>query len=164
MKKILLSIALLVSSLHLFAQMRVVILSDFPPVDVVPGGMGFGDINKRSDSDDMQSMVRFLLYTNEFDVEGLVATSATFANQANKQTSTTSSTCTMPINRGKRAGAVSLSNPIAPRTIGSMPPAEAQTYISGARQCKTTLPNEPIGCYHNNKIAEQICSAILLLW
>ena len=30
-------------------------------------------------------MVRFLLYTNEFDVEGLVASSATFANFANKQ-------------------------------------------------------------------------------
>lgn len=30
-------------------------------------------------------MVRFLLYTNEFDVEGLIASSATFANVANKQ-------------------------------------------------------------------------------
>ena len=40
---------------------------------------------KRSDPDDIQSMVRFLLYTNEFDVEGLIASSATFANFANKQ-------------------------------------------------------------------------------
>jgi hypothetical protein len=31
-----------------------------------------------SDPDDIQSMVRFLLYANEFDVEGLVASSATF--------------------------------------------------------------------------------------
>lgn len=85
MKKILVAITLLISSIHVSAQTRVVILSDFPPVDVVPGGMGFGDADKRSDSDDMQSMVRFLLYTNEFDVEGLVATSATFANRANKQ-------------------------------------------------------------------------------
>lgn len=30
-------------------------------------------------------MIRFLLYTNEFDVEGLVASSATFANIADKQ-------------------------------------------------------------------------------
>ncbi len=33
----------------------------------------------------MQSMVRFLLYTNEFDVEGLIASSGTFANIARKQ-------------------------------------------------------------------------------
>lgn len=66
-------------------RLRVVVMSDFPPVDVIPGGMGFGAPEKRSDSDDMQSMVRFLLYSNEFDVEGLVATSATFANKANKQ-------------------------------------------------------------------------------
>ncbi|WP_346854566.1 nucleoside hydrolase-like domain-containing protein [uncultured Draconibacterium sp.] len=40
---------------------RVVILSDFG-----------------SDSDDKQSFCRFLLYANEFDVEGLIATSATY--------------------------------------------------------------------------------------
>lgn len=67
------------------SQPRVVVMTDFPPVDVVPGGMGFGSAEKRSDSDDVQSMVRFLLYTNEFDVEGLIATSGTFANVANKQ-------------------------------------------------------------------------------
>lgn len=67
------------------AQLRIVIMTDFPPVDVVPGGMGFGSPERRSDSDDVQSMVRFLLYTNEFDVEGLIATSGTFANIANKQ-------------------------------------------------------------------------------
>lgn len=68
-----------------FSRPRVVIMTDFPPVDVIPGGMGFGSAEKRSDSDDVQSMIRFLLYTNDFDVEGLIATSATFANIANKQ-------------------------------------------------------------------------------
>jgi len=38
-----------------------------------------------SDPDDVQSMVRFLLYTNELNVEGLVASSGTFANIARKQ-------------------------------------------------------------------------------
>lgn len=47
--------------------------------------MGFGAAEKCSDSDDVQSMIRFLLYTNDFDVEGLIATSGTFANIANKQ-------------------------------------------------------------------------------
>ncbi len=67
------------------ARPRVVVLTDFPPVDVVPGGMGFGEADKRSDSDDVQSMVRFLLYTNELDVEGMVVSSGTFANVARKQ-------------------------------------------------------------------------------
>jgi hypothetical protein len=38
-----------------------------------------------SDPDDIQSMVRFLLYGNEFDIKGLIASSATFANVARKQ-------------------------------------------------------------------------------
>lgn len=63
-------------------RLRVVVLSDFPPLDVI---IGPGPAEKRSDPDDIQSMVRFLLYTNEFDVEGLIASSATFANFANKQ-------------------------------------------------------------------------------
>jgi hypothetical protein len=33
----------------------------------------------------MQSMVRFLLYANEFDIEALIASSGTFANHAKKQ-------------------------------------------------------------------------------
>lgn len=66
----------------LHAQLRVVISSDFPPLDVVMSG---GAADHTSDPDDLQSMVRFLLYTNEFDVEGLVVSSATFANVANKQ-------------------------------------------------------------------------------
>lgn len=64
---------------------RVIVSADFPPLDVIPGGAGYGPAEKRSDPDDVQSMVRFLLYTNEFDVEALVASSATFANVANKQ-------------------------------------------------------------------------------
>ena len=49
---------------------RVIVLSDFPPLDVIPGGAGHGPAEKRSDPDDVQSMVRFLVYSNEFDVEG----------------------------------------------------------------------------------------------
>lgn len=63
---------------------RVIISSDFPPLDVIPGGAGHGPAEKRSDPDDVQSMVRFLLYANNLDVEGLVASSGTFANVANK--------------------------------------------------------------------------------
>jgi hypothetical protein len=61
---------------------RVVVSSDFPPTDVVASG---GPADHRSDPDDMQSIVRFLLYANEFDVEGLIASSGTFANIAKKQ-------------------------------------------------------------------------------
>jgi hypothetical protein len=60
---------------------RVVVLTDFPPLDVT---MDSGPAHKRSDPDDIQSMVRFLVYANDLDVEGLVASSATFANFANK--------------------------------------------------------------------------------
>jgi len=64
---------------------RVIISSDFPPVDVIPVGAGSGPADKRSDPDDVQSMVRFLLYTNDLDVEGLVASAGTLANIAKKQ-------------------------------------------------------------------------------
>ena len=64
---------------------RVVVLTDFPPVDVIPIGAEQGPPEKRSDPDDVQSMVRFLLYANDFDVEGLVASSGTLANVAKKQ-------------------------------------------------------------------------------
>ncbi len=66
-------------------KLRVVISSDFPPLDVIPGGAGYGPADKRSDPDDVQSMVRFLLYTNNFDVEGLIASAGTFAGIARKQ-------------------------------------------------------------------------------
>lgn len=66
---------------------RVIISSDFPPLDVIPvKGAKKGDRpEKCSDPDDVQSMVRFLLYTNDLDVEGLVASAGTFANVAKKQ-------------------------------------------------------------------------------
>jgi len=75
---------LLVSEL-LHAQQRVVISSDFPPTDVIAISLGYGTSDHRSDPDDVQSMVRFLLYSNEFDVEGLVASAGTLANVAKKQ-------------------------------------------------------------------------------
>ncbi len=64
---------------------RVILLSDFPPLDVIPGGAGNGPAEKRSDPDDIQSMVRMLLYSNDLDIEALVASAGTFANIANKQ-------------------------------------------------------------------------------
>jgi hypothetical protein len=39
----------------------------------------------KSDPDNMQSMVRFLLYANEFDFEGLVASAGTFAMEAHEK-------------------------------------------------------------------------------
>jgi hypothetical protein len=64
------------------SQIRVVISTDFPPLDVCMSGC---PADRTSDPDDIQSMIRFLLYANEFDVEGLIASSATFANVAKKQ-------------------------------------------------------------------------------
>lgn len=58
--------------------------SDFPPIGVVKGGDDVPNTMK-SDPDDMQSMVRFLLYANEFDVEGLIASAGSFAMVANKK-------------------------------------------------------------------------------
>jgi hypothetical protein len=57
-----------------FAQHRIIISSDFPPFPVT-----------NSDPDDVQSMVRFLLYSNEFDVEGLIASAGTFDMVAEKK-------------------------------------------------------------------------------
>jgi hypothetical protein len=64
-------------------RLRVVVTTDFPPIGVVKAGNVPDD--QKSDPDDMQSMVRFLLYANEFDIEGLMATSGTFAGKARKQ-------------------------------------------------------------------------------
>ncbi|MFV2022920.1 nucleoside hydrolase-like domain-containing protein, partial [Micromonospora sp. LOL_023] len=63
---------------------RIIVMSDTPPLDGIPGGEP-GPADKKSDLDDLQSWVRFLSYANEFQIEGLVAASATFANYANKQ-------------------------------------------------------------------------------
>ena len=66
------------------ARPRVIVSSDLPPLDVIPGkGARVGDPpEKVSDPDDIQSMVRFLLYANEMDVEGLVVSAGTLANDA----------------------------------------------------------------------------------
>ena len=57
---------------------------DFPPIGVVKSGDNVPDTMK-SDPDDMQSMVRFLLCANEFDMEGLVASAGTLAMEAHNQ-------------------------------------------------------------------------------
>ena len=59
---------------NVFAQYRVIISTDFPHFPVT-----------NSDPDDVQSMVRFLLYSNEFKVEGLIASAGTFEMVAKKQ-------------------------------------------------------------------------------
>ncbi|TWT35242.1 hypothetical protein KOR34_01300 [Posidoniimonas corsicana] len=64
-------------------RLRVIMTSDFPPIGVVKSGNVPN--NQKSDPDDMQSMVRFLLYSNEFDVEGLIASAGTFAMEAHKK-------------------------------------------------------------------------------
>lgn len=63
---------------------RVIISTDFPPLDVIPGGDCNGPDHKCSDPDDVQSIVRFLQYSNEFDVEALIASAGTFALIADK--------------------------------------------------------------------------------
>ena len=55
-------------------RLRVMVSSDFPAFPVT-----------NSDPDDVQSMVRFLLYANEFDVEGLIASAGTFGMVAEKK-------------------------------------------------------------------------------
>jgi hypothetical protein len=57
-----------------YPQHRIIISTDFPPFPVT-----------NSDPDDVQSMVRFLLYSNEFDVEGLIASAGTFNMIAEKK-------------------------------------------------------------------------------
>jgi hypothetical protein len=66
---------------------RVIVSTDCPPLDVIPvKGVKKGDApEKCGDPDDLQSMVRFLLYTNDFDVEALIASAGSFANVARKQ-------------------------------------------------------------------------------
>ena len=68
-------------------RLRVIISSDFPPTNVIPVKAFTNGVTppaQCSDPDDVQSMVRFLLYANDFDVEGLIASAGTFANVANK--------------------------------------------------------------------------------
>ncbi len=64
---------------------RVIVSTDFPPLDVIPIKAGYGPDSMRSDPDDIQSMIRFLLYTNNFYIEGLIASAGTLANIARRQ-------------------------------------------------------------------------------
>ena len=82
----LLIVGIAVTSSGAAPRLRVVISSDFPPTNVIPVKAFTNGVPPAqcSDPDDVQSMVRFLLYANEFDVEGLVASAGTFANVANK--------------------------------------------------------------------------------
>ena len=64
-------------------RLRIVVTTDFPPIGAVKEGDVANEL--KSDPDDLQSIVRFLLYANEFDIEGLIVTSGTFANRADKR-------------------------------------------------------------------------------
>ena len=75
---------LMLPGINGFPQLRVMMTSDFPPIGVVKSGDNVPNTMK-SDPDDMQSMVRFLLYANEFDIEGLIASAGTFAMEAHKK-------------------------------------------------------------------------------
>lgn len=55
-------------------RLRVIVTSDFPPLPVT-----------NSDPDDVQSLVRFLLYADEFDIEGLIASAGTYGMVAEKK-------------------------------------------------------------------------------
>ena len=54
---------------------RVIVMTDFPPVDVIPGSVyQKGEPPERySDPDDVQSMVRLLMCSNDLEVEALIA-------------------------------------------------------------------------------------------
>ncbi|WP_372775346.1 DUF1593 domain-containing protein [Mangrovibacterium sp.] len=75
LKQILLISILLLTCKIGFSQFRIIVTSDFPSFPVT-----------NSDPDDVQSIVRFLLYSNEFDVEGLVVSAGTFDMVADKKT------------------------------------------------------------------------------
>ncbi len=83
----LLTVAFALLSASAAPRPRVIITSDFPPTNVIPVRAftnGVTPLAQCSDPDDVQSMVRFLLYVNDFDVEGVVASAGTLANVANK--------------------------------------------------------------------------------
>ena len=66
---------------------RIIAMTDFPPIDVIPGStFKQGDPpEKYSDPDDVQSLIRLLLYTNDLEIEALVASAGSLANIARKQ-------------------------------------------------------------------------------
>ncbi|MFC5813415.1 nucleoside hydrolase-like domain-containing protein, partial [Streptomyces heilongjiangensis] len=64
---------------------HVILSTDMPPVkNGIPGGEA-GPANQKSDLDDTQTLVRFLSYADDFQIDGLIASAATFANYADKQ-------------------------------------------------------------------------------
>lgn len=63
---------------------HIILSTDMPPVNGIPGGES-GPADQKSDLDDVQTMVRFLSYADDFHVDGLIASSGTFANYADKQ-------------------------------------------------------------------------------
>jgi len=66
---------------------RVIAMTDFPPINVIPGST-FKEGEPRemySDPDDVQSLIRLLLYANELEIEGLVASAGSLANIARKR-------------------------------------------------------------------------------
>jgi hypothetical protein len=73
-KPLLVIILFLLINKIVFAQYRLIISTDFPPFPVT-----------NSDPDDVQSIVRFLLYANEFDVEGLIVSAGTLNMVAEKK-------------------------------------------------------------------------------
>lgn len=66
---------------------RVIVMTDFPPINVIPGSTYKDGEPKEmySDPDDVQSLVRLLLYANDLEIEALVASAGSFANIAVKQ-------------------------------------------------------------------------------
>ncbi|MBZ0302843.1 MAG: DUF1593 domain-containing protein [Anaerolineae bacterium] len=66
---------------------RVIVMTDFPPINVIPGSTFIeGEPPEMySDPDDVQSMIRLLLYTNDLDVEALIASAGSLANIARKK-------------------------------------------------------------------------------
>jgi len=66
-------------------KIRLIVSTDFPPLDCIPGGEAYGENPEMiSDLDDIQSMIRFLTYSDEFQIEGLISSASTFGNIANK--------------------------------------------------------------------------------
>ncbi len=66
---------------------RIIAMSDFPPINVRPGStFTEGDPREMySDPDDVQTMVRLLLYANDLEIEALIASAGSLANIAVKQ-------------------------------------------------------------------------------
>lgn len=66
---------------------RIIAMTDFPPINVIAGST-FKEGEPRhmySDPDDVQSLVRLLLYANDLEIEALVASAGSLANIARKK-------------------------------------------------------------------------------